>query len=228
MANIRSSSNPIQPTSSTKPRQIPSRLPQNRSHGVWGFLVGVDPILVVKAIVGHSGAKWELGLEFILVSSGLEGNRDWESFALSARESQTRTRGRVTTTTSSAWPAPRQPRNSRGTTQSRGTPIDAGESRGTGVNITSLVTACNNRTGRGGQFFPGAKKGGAINPPFKNCPKWNLHQPSLVFPHPLVFLVADELPLARPSCLALEHEVQELLRDSEELRGLGGCAEGGF
>ena len=151
-----------------------------------------------------------------------------ESFALSATESQTRTRGWATTTTSCVVPFTRGQENGHNLTQSRGTPIDVGDFRGTGVNITNLVTACNNRTGRGGQFFPGAKKGGAINPPFKNCPKWNLHQPSLVFPHPLVFLVADELPLARPSGLALEHEVQELLRDSEELRGLGGCAEGGL
>ncbi len=151
-----------------------------------------------------------------------------ESFPLSRRESQTRTRGLITTTISSVHPAAQHGSATRLHTQSRGTPVDAGESRGTGVNITNLVTACNNRMGRGGQFFPGAKKGGAINPPFKNCPKWNLHQPSLVFPHPLVFLVADELPLARPSGLTLEHEVQELLRDSEELRCLGGCAEGGF
>jgi hypothetical protein len=63
----------IQTSSSTKPRQIPSRLPQIRSHCVWGFLMGVESILGVKAIVGHSGEKWELGLEFILVTSGLDG-----------------------------------------------------------------------------------------------------------------------------------------------------------
>jgi hypothetical protein len=160
MANIRSSSNPIQPTSSTKPRQIPSRLPQNRSHGVWGFLVGVDPILVVKAIVGHSGAKWELGLEFILVSSGLEGNRDWESFALSARESQTRTRGWATTTISSVHPATQHGSATRFHTQSRGTPIDAGQSRGTGLRIMYIVTSCNNRHGAGGVAFAGSEKRG--------------------------------------------------------------------
>jgi hypothetical protein len=82
------------------------------------------------------------------------------------------------------------------------------EQESTLLTLSPLVTI---GWGGGGQFFPGAKKGGAINPPFKNCPKRNLHQPSLVFPHPLVFLVADEPPLARPSGLTLEHEVQELL-----------------
>ena len=47
----------LQTSSSTKLRVVPSRLLQNRSHCVWSFLVGVESILVVKAIVGHSGAK---------------------------------------------------------------------------------------------------------------------------------------------------------------------------
>jgi hypothetical protein len=83
-----------------------------------------------------------------------------ESFPLSRRNSQTRTRGWVTTTISSAWPAPRQPRNSRGTTQSRGTPINAGDFRGTGVSITTVCTSCNNRYGAGGVAFAGAEKRG--------------------------------------------------------------------
>jgi len=95
------------------------------------------------------------------------------------------------------------------TTQSRGTPIDAGDSRGTGLRITNLVTACNNRHGAGGIAFAGAETSGTVKTaPDKIFQLAPLHQPSLVPPHPLVFLVADELPLARPSCLALEHEVQ--------------------
>ena len=102
------------------------------------------------------------------------GNRDWESFALSARESQTRTRDRVTTTTSSAWPAPRQPRNSRGTTQSRGTPMDAGDSRGTGVNITTVCTSCNNRYGAGGVAFAVAEKRGSGKVAKQKLSSWPL------------------------------------------------------
>ncbi len=82
--------------------------------------------------------------------------------------------------------------------------------------------------GGGESNLPGREKAGPINPNFENFSIGPLHQPSLVFPHPLVFLVADKLPLARPSGLALEHEVQELLGDAEELRSLGGCAEGGL
>jgi hypothetical protein len=47
----------LQTSSSTKLRVVPSRLLQNRSHSVWGFLVGVESIFGVKTIVGHSGAK---------------------------------------------------------------------------------------------------------------------------------------------------------------------------
>jgi len=201
------------------------RIAHTASGAFLWVLTPYDRAKSVQGILVRSGS-WDWNLFWYQVD--WMGNRDGESFALSAKESATRTRGWVTTTISCVHPATQHGSTTRFHTQSRGTPIDAVESCGTGVNITSLVTACNNRTGRGGQFFPGAKKGGAINPPFKNCPKWNLHQPSLVFPHPLVFLVADELPLTRPSGLALEHEVQELLGDSEELRGLGGCAEGGL
>ena len=151
-----------------------------------------------------------------------------ESFPLSRRESQTRTRGWVTTTISCVDPATQHGSTTRLRTQSRGAPIDAGDSRGTGLRITNLVTACNNRMGRGESHLPGRKQGGPKSPLFNFFPIGPLHQPSLVFPHPLVFLVADELPLARPSGLTLEHEVQELLGDTEELRGLGGCAKGGL
>ncbi len=128
-----------------------------------------------------------MGLEFILITSGLDvteirfGNmgrilgkwRDLhgESFALSARESQTRTRGRITTTISSAWPAPRLPRNSRGTTQSRGTPIDAGDFRGTGLRIIHIVTS----TGGGGSIFPTTKKRGSGFSPPQKFSKGGLH-----------------------------------------------------
>ncbi len=92
----------------------------------------------------------------------------WESFAVSRRESQTRTRGRVTTTISSVDPATQHGSTTRFRTQSRGTPIDAGDFRGTGVNITNLVTACNNRMGRGGvSFFRAQKKGERLTPPSK-------------------------------------------------------------
>ncbi len=62
--------------------------------------------------------------------------------------------------------------------------------------------------GRGESHFGHQKKGGTKSPLFNFFSIGPLHQSSLVFPHPLVFLVADELPLARPSGLALEHEVQ--------------------
>jgi hypothetical protein len=84
-----------------------------------------------------------------------------ESFPLSRRESQTRTRGWATTTISSVDPATQHGSTTRLRTQSRGTPIDAGDFHGTGVNITNLVTACNNRMGRGGSVFSGRKKRGS-------------------------------------------------------------------
>lgn len=217
MDSIRSSSNPYSQHPPPNRARYPLDCPRIAHTASGAFLWVLIPYDRVKSAQG------------ILVRSvDWMGNRAGESFPLSRRESQTRTRGRVTTTTSSVHPATQHGSTTRLRTKSRGTPIDAGDFRGTGVNITNLVTACNNRTGRGESHFGHQKKGGTKSLPFNFFPIGPLHQPSLVFPHPRVFLVADELPLARPSGLALEHEVQELLRDSEELRGLGGCAEGGL
>jgi hypothetical protein len=47
----------LQTSSSTKLRVVPSRSLQNRSQAALSFLVGVESILGVKTIVGHSGAK---------------------------------------------------------------------------------------------------------------------------------------------------------------------------
>jgi len=113
--------------------------------------------MIGKERTGHSGAKWELGLEFILASSGLDAG---ESFPLSRRESQTRTLGWATTTISSVHPATQHGNTTRLRTQSRGTPIDAGQSRGTGLRIMYIVTPCNNRHGAGGVAFTGAGKSG--------------------------------------------------------------------
>lgn len=129
-------------------------------------------------------------------------------------------------TISSVGVAPRQPRNSRGTTQSRGTPMDTGDSRGTRFHITNLITAYEtplSQVGAGrGSSFGAAKKAGAINHPFKNFPK-GLSESRAILPHPLVLFVADELALTRPTRLSDEHEVHELLGDSEE----GCCVRGG-
>jgi hypothetical protein len=88
------------------------------------------------------------------------GNRDLESFPLSHRESQTRTRGSITTTISSVHPATQHGSATRFHTQSRGTPIDTSDSRGTGLRSTHIVTSCNNRHGAGGVAFAGAGKRG--------------------------------------------------------------------
>jgi hypothetical protein len=127
-----------------------------------------------KERTGHSGAKWELGLEFILITSGLEGNKDWESFALSAKESATRTRGRVTTTISSVHPATQHGNTTKLRTQSRGTPIDAGDFRGTGLRIMYIVTSCNNRHGAGGVAFVGAEKRGSGKVAKQKLSNWPL------------------------------------------------------
>ena len=67
------------------------------------------------------------------------------------------TRARVRTTTRCCVaPAPRMPRNSRGTTQSRGTQIDTSNSRGTGLSIMYIVTSTR---GRGSNFCGGEKDG---------------------------------------------------------------------
>jgi hypothetical protein len=88
------------------------------------------------------------------------GNRAGESFALSRKESATRTRGRATTTISSVDPATQHGSTTRLRTQSRGTPIDAGDFRGTGLRIMYIVTSCNNRHGAGGvAFWPPEKRG---------------------------------------------------------------------
>jgi hypothetical protein len=88
------------------------------------------------------------------------GNRDLESFALSRRESQTRTRGRVNTTISSVATTNQRVDCRLVTTQSRGTPIDAWDFRGTGLRIMYIVTTCNNRYGAGGvAFWPPEKRG---------------------------------------------------------------------
>jgi hypothetical protein len=84
-------------------------------------------------------------------------NRDGESFALSAKESATRTRGRVTTTTSSAATTNSQVDYRLATAQSRGTPIDADDSRGTGLRIIHIITS----TGGRGSKFPTTKKRGS-------------------------------------------------------------------
>jgi len=83
-----------------------------------------------------------------------------ESFALSARESQTRTRGSIATTISCVHPATQHGSTTRFHARSRGTPIDAGDFRGTGVSITTVCTSCNNRYGAGGVEFAGAEKRG--------------------------------------------------------------------
>jgi hypothetical protein len=83
-----------------------------------------------------------------------------ESFPLSRRNSQTRTRDWVTTTISCVDPAIQHGSTTRLRTQSRGTPIDAGDLRGTGLRIMYIVTTCNNRHGAGGVAFTGAGKSG--------------------------------------------------------------------
>ena len=125
-----------------------------------------------------------MGLEFILVSSAWDVSEicfvnmgrilgKWrdlhrESFALSRRESQTRTRGWVTTTTSCVHPATQHGNTTRLLAQSRGTPIDAGDFRGTEVDITTVCTSCNNRYGAGGgRICRGGKKRGRLVAGFK-------------------------------------------------------------
>jgi hypothetical protein len=99
------------------------------------------------------------------------GNRDWESFALSAKESATRTRGWVTTTISSVDPATQHGSTNRLRTQSRGTPIDAGDFRGTGLRIIHIVTS----TGGRGSIFPTTKKRGSGFSPPQKFSKGGLH-----------------------------------------------------
>ena len=87
-----------------------------------------------------------------------------ESFPLSATESQTRTRGWVTTTISCVRPATQHGNTTRPRTQSRGTPVDARRSRGTGLRIIHIVTS----TGGRGSIFPTTKKrGSGLSPPQK-------------------------------------------------------------
>ncbi len=92
------------------------------------------------------------------------GNRDGESFPLSAKESATRTRGWVTTTTSSAATTNSQVDYRLATTKSRGTPIDAGDSRGTGLRIIHIVTSSR---GEGVEISDDEKKRGRLTPPSK-------------------------------------------------------------
>jgi hypothetical protein len=92
------------------------------------------------------------------------GNKDGESFALSRRESQTRTRGRVTTTTSSAATTNSRVDDRLATTKSRGTPIDADDSRGTGLRIIHIVTSSR---GEGVEISDDEKKGERLTPPSK-------------------------------------------------------------
>ncbi len=94
-----------------------------------------------------------------------------ESFALSARESQTRTRGSITTTISSACPANQHGSATRLHTQSRGTPMDTGDSRGTGLRIIHIVTS----TGGRGSIFPTTKKRGSGFSPPQKFSKGGLH-----------------------------------------------------
>jgi hypothetical protein len=87
-----------------------------------------------------------------------------ESFPLSRRESQTRTRGRVTTTTSSAAPFTQGQEDGHDPTKSRGTPIDADDSRGTGLRIIHIVTSSR---GEGVEISDDKKKRGRLTPPSK-------------------------------------------------------------
>ena len=99
------------------------------------------------------------------------GNRDWESFPLSRRNSQTRTRGWVTTTISSVDPAAQHGSTTKLHAQSRGTPIDAGDFRGTGLRIIHIVTS----TGGRGSIFPTTKKRGSGFSPPQKFSKGGLH-----------------------------------------------------
>lgn len=113
-------------------------------------------------------------------SRGLDGNRYWESFPLSHRESQTRTRGWVATTTSSVHPATQHGSTTRLHTQSRGTPIDTGEFRGTGFSIIYIVTSTRGR----GSIFPTTKKRGSGFSPPQKFSKGGLHATlSPITPH---------------------------------------------
>ena len=102
------------------------------------------------------------------------GNRAGESFPLSRRESQTRTRGLITTTISSVDPATQHGSTTKFHAQSRGTPIDAGDFRGTGVSITTVCTSCNNRYGAGGVAFAGAEKRGSGKVAKQKLSSWPL------------------------------------------------------
>jgi hypothetical protein len=130
----------------------------------------------------------------------------WEWFPLSATESQTRTRGRVTTTISCVRPATQHGSTTRFHTQSRGTPIDAGDFRGTGLRIMYIVTSCNNRHGAGGVAFWPPEKRGNEKPAFQFFCKGELSLSLRIFQQvsttslfPLTH-ISPSHPLQSPRC----------------------------
>ena len=93
----------------------------------------------------------------------------WKPLPLSQKISVTRTRGSPPPTRCSVRVAQRPTDEDRVTTQSRGTPMDAGGFRGTGLMITNLVTTCetlSSQVGAGGIEFGAAENDGDDSSPF--------------------------------------------------------------
>jgi hypothetical protein len=156
MGSIRSSSNPYSQHPPPNRARYPLDCPRIAHTASGAFLWVLTP---------YDGAKSVQGI--LVRSRDWMGNKDVESFALSAKESATRTRGRVTTTTSSAATTHSRVDYRLATTKSRGTPIDADDSRGTGLRIIHIITS----TGGRGSKFPTTKKGGSDHPPLQKLSK---------------------------------------------------------
>ena len=172
MDSIRSSSNPYSQHPPPNRARYPLDCPRIAHTASGAFLWLMTPYDRVKSIQGHLRANDGVGARITITVTSPKWC--WESLALSQKNSLTRPRIVTTHTTGCVCRVVNHHPACRSTTKSRGTPIDAGNSRGTGVSIMYIVTSCNNRHGAGGVAFVGAEKRGSGKVAKQKLSSWPL------------------------------------------------------